>query len=303
MFNLSLLENAKIRMVKMDGRDIFSLYDYLEYALENKAKDKVAAARTFWNEKVKTDHQFQMEISRFLSVTRFQKWDDSQGKYVNSRGPMHVGVTMQGLQHITLLLGGKIGEAYRAGVVELATRYFAGDRTMIQEIEDNAISDLPINQLARNALNTSSALEGGNEPMQVKEETYDTEPDEAPDMRMQLALRMDQNITSMLPTMQQFSGLVPVMQQLQSDCARERHLRHQADGRLGSEVRQLNQVVRQEADFWKEQARKAEARADKHELKADKHALKAEARADKERQHMDACYERIMQLTELVMKR
>ena len=289
MFNLSLLENANIRMVKINSRDIFSLYDYLEYALENKAKDKVAAARTFWNEKVKTDHQFQMEISRFLSVTRFQKWDDSQGKYVNCRGALQVGVTMEGLQRITLLLGGKIGQAYRAGVVDLCTRYLAGDRSMISEIEDNAASEEPIHAMARNALSSRHIeIEEGGAGDEVMADTAWTMDDP---MDRDTVMRIDQNtrevvlaVQSMVPMVQEFSALAPVVQALRAECAQERHMRHQADGRLSGQVRQANAATLQQAEFWKRQA------------------SQERTRGDEERQHVKDCHAQIMRLAELVAR-
>ena len=61
-------------------------------------------------------------------------------------------MTIQGLQHLLCLLGGKIGQQYRDLATTTLTRVAAGDTTLIEEIEDNAASDAPVQQLAREAL-------------------------------------------------------------------------------------------------------------------------------------------------------
>ena len=287
----------KVRMVKQDGQDIFSVYDYLEHALENKAQDKAAAARTYWNEKVKTDKEFKREIDRFLADTRFQKWDVSKGKYVNCRGPMQVGVNMEGLQRITLLLGGKIGEAYRTGVVELCTRYFAGDRSMISEIEDNSVSTAPIHVMARNAINSRAIADenlsqGGTEPSGALDEVMpDGSSDEAmPDW--ETMVRIDQNtidmvhmVHSMVPMVEEFSALAPVVSALRAECAHEKHMRHKADGRLSGQVRQANALTVQKVEFWKQQA-----------------AAEKE-RGNEDRQHVKDCHVQILRMAEIIASR
>ena len=137
MFNLALLENANMRMVQVDGTDIFSLHDFLEHALKNNAKDKEKAARNYWIEKVRTDEQFRDEVAPFITETRFQRWDDTQGKYMTSRGPKQVGITLQGLLHVTNLLGSKISAAFRHNTMEILRRYLDGDTSMCIEIQEN----------------------------------------------------------------------------------------------------------------------------------------------------------------------
>ena len=66
---------------------------------------------------------------------------------------------IRGLQLILLSLRGKVAQQYRSMLNEIFLRYTAGDRSMIQEIEQNAISEEPLNVLARETLAVDSALE------------------------------------------------------------------------------------------------------------------------------------------------
>ena len=61
-------------------------------------------------------------------------------------------LTLQGLQRLLVILGGKVAAEFRQIVEGVFTRYMAGDRTMIQDINSNALSDAPIHQAYRQAL-------------------------------------------------------------------------------------------------------------------------------------------------------
>ena len=59
---------------------------------------------------------------------------------------------IKGLQLLLSYLGNKVALQYRTICNELFLRYVAGDRSMIDEINENAVSDNPLNILARDAL-------------------------------------------------------------------------------------------------------------------------------------------------------
>lgn len=80
-----------------------------------------------------------------------------------------------GLQRFLCLLGGKIGQQYRDLATTTLTRVAAGDMSLIEEINENAVSEEPVTQLAREALEFSPALPAAAwkelpEPICVKEE-------------------------------------------------------------------------------------------------------------------------------------
>ncbi len=61
-------------------------------------------------------------------------------------------MTLQGLQRLLVILGGKVAAEFRVIVLGVFTRYMAGDRSMLEEIRANAASDAPIHQAYRQAL-------------------------------------------------------------------------------------------------------------------------------------------------------
>ena len=50
------------------------------------------------------------------------------------------------------------------------------------------------------------------------------------------------------------TGLLQLLQGTQAELQRERHLRHQADGRLGAGAREASQAVRREAAYWQKRS-------------------------------------------------
>ena len=58
-------------------------------------------------------------------------------------------ITFKGALKIVMWLGGEKAKEYRTKMVEILTRYFAGDPTIIRDLYLNAQSDAPLNQFAR----------------------------------------------------------------------------------------------------------------------------------------------------------
>ena len=59
---------------------------------------------------------------------------------------------LRGLQRLMMILGGKVAAQFRHIVEGVFTRYMAGDHSMLQEIQSNAVSDAPVHQAYRQAL-------------------------------------------------------------------------------------------------------------------------------------------------------
>ena len=162
---------------------------------------------------------------------------------------------IRGLQRLISLLGGKIGAEYRRLAETTLTRLVAGDETMIGEIAQNAGSDAPMQTLAREALGAEHMVGEGpgltDDAMEVDEEEL---------MVIVRAIASD---------VRQFAGLVQMMKVLTDEVAllradrdNQARLRHQADGRYGSEIREANKNVREQAEYWRKQAEKYEGKND-----------------------------------------
>jgi len=65
-------------------------------------------------------------------------------------------ITFQGAMKLMMALPGENAKKLRTKAAEILTRYFAGDKTLLREIEANAASDAPVNQMARAAVSTKT---------------------------------------------------------------------------------------------------------------------------------------------------
>lgn len=131
-------------------------------------------------------------------------------------------ITLKGALKLIMRLPGDIAKDFRSEACDILTRFLAGDASLIAEINTNANATEPINELARASLPASDLMVMG---------------------------RLDAIERALT------SELVVV----RTERDHERLLRHQADGRLGSEVREANKNVREQAEFYRKQAERATA--------------------------------------------
>ena len=75
---------------------------------------------------------------------------------------------IQGLQRLLVILGGKHAAEFRTIVLGVFTRYMAGDRSMIEEIQANAASDAPVHQAYRQALAQEPVLDAAGEKRKLE---------------------------------------------------------------------------------------------------------------------------------------
>ena len=152
---------------------------------------------------------------------------------------------------------------------------------MIGEIEENAGSDGPMQTLAREALGAEHLISEGPGP-----EDDAMEVDEEQRMVVVRAIAAD---------MKQFAPLIPIVRQLTDEVAflrtdrdNQARLRHQADGRYGSEIREANKNVRDQAEFWKRQAEKHEQKSDtKDQMILECHSMLVEVMKQQSRAHSE----------------
>ena len=225
-----------------DGRTVFSVYDAMWNTGAYPSKGVVA--KTF-SRMISEGSDTKEEVQTLCLYIKFP----GQGQRLTPC------MDIRGLQRLIALLGGKIGADYRRLAETTLTRLVAGDETMIGEIEENAGSDGPMQTLAREALGAEHLLGEGPVP------TDDAmEVDEEQRMVVVRAIAAD---------MKQFAPLIPIVKQLTDEVAllrtdrdNQTRLRHQADGRYGSDIREANKNVRDQAEFWKRQAEKHEQKSD-----------------------------------------
>lgn len=263
LFNIT--SDGSLRgLITSDNCETFSIYDFITKLF--KKDDSGTYARQLWGRMQKPNYEHYNEVVTLVTICHNLVLPGSGGRKTPCTG-------IRGLQQLLTILSSKVSEDYRTLLNETLLRYVAGDRSMIIEIEENAASEAPINVLARDAL--------AREPL-IADAQQQPLPQSTEDERMDLVRGISTDLKTMLPVMQQQQATIAqhvnflvAMQnnhdadrtRLLADVTRsnterdhERHLRHQADGRLGSEVRDANKRVREEACMWRDAAERAEKR-------------------------------------------
>jgi len=147
---LDIAQNASIRGMRVDGVDLFSVYDFVTYVCPNRNS---SYASTWWYRLISNDSRSSQNDQTSNQV--MPKWHDLQ---FNGKGQKNTPcMSILGLQKLLLILGSKAAVEFRDRVLECFNRVLAGDRTLIREITANAAQDGPVQQIARAALAEQAA--------------------------------------------------------------------------------------------------------------------------------------------------
>ena len=68
-------------------------------------------------------------------------------------------ITFPGALKMSMFLPGEKAKMHRSSMVTILTRYFAGDPSLLREIEANAVSESPVAQMARASLASESEIQ------------------------------------------------------------------------------------------------------------------------------------------------
>ena len=124
--------NQTVRVTVKDGKSYMSIRDIITLVCKKSTK----RAREAWD---RLDQDKKNEIAAFCGEFQFR----GQGERVQ---PV---ITLKGALKLIEWLPGENAKNYRGQVVEIMTRYLAGDASMHEELEANAASSAPLNVLAR----------------------------------------------------------------------------------------------------------------------------------------------------------
>ena len=130
-----LAPGATIRFTVIDGVQYLSIRDFIMHMCD---KDYKAASK-IW-ERMSADRK--EEVSSFCRYFKFS----GQGQ---QEQPV---ITFPGAIKLSMFLPGENAKNNRSIMAKILVRYFAGDPSLIQEIEANAQSGQPIAQMARASL-------------------------------------------------------------------------------------------------------------------------------------------------------
>jgi hypothetical protein len=138
---LKLTSSASLRgMACTDGLQVYSVYDFITKACQK--TDTGAYARKTFSNLIKEGCEFRDEIVKDVHNIKFPGAGQRDSPTM----------TIRGLQRLLMILGGKVAADFRVLVESTFTRIMAGDNSLIEVIKANALSESPVTQAFRQAM-------------------------------------------------------------------------------------------------------------------------------------------------------
>lgn len=123
-----------------DGNPAFSLFDLGNIAGKRECENQYG--KNIFYRLIKDGSKFKDEVSSFCIYLKFPGSGQKETPCASIRG----------LQRYLMLLGGKVAAEYREIIEGTFTRVMAGDQSLIEVINANAVSQEPVQQAYRAAL-------------------------------------------------------------------------------------------------------------------------------------------------------
>ena len=130
-----IMPGAAVRLTVINGTQYLSIRDIIMHVCGKNVNEAGEVWRNVTNERKKEVHE---------SVLTF--------KFPGRGQQDQPVITFPGALKLIMFLPGKNAQALRSKMVTILTRYFAGDPSLLKEIEANARSESPVNLCAREAL-------------------------------------------------------------------------------------------------------------------------------------------------------
>jgi hypothetical protein len=163
---LRLTVNATIRAtITSHGEHVFSVYDFMDLACPTQSD---SWKKMKWKSLIAENSEFKDEIKFTNEYLKYQDHDVNSSNTKKRRFRNTPVMTLQGLQGLLVILGGKVAAEFRTIVLGVFTRYMAGDRSMLEEICSNAVSTAPIHQAYRQALAQESVVDVAGEKRKLE---------------------------------------------------------------------------------------------------------------------------------------
>jgi len=163
---LRLATDATVRAKKTSDSQVFSVFDVMNLVYPTMSD-------SWKNKKWKTlteNSEYKDELEFTEEYLKYQDEDVTSNNTKKRRFRKTPVMTIQGLQRLLVILGGKHAGEFRTIVLGVFTRYMAGDRSMIEEIQANAVSTAPIHQAYRQALAQEPVVDGAGAKRQMERE-------------------------------------------------------------------------------------------------------------------------------------
>jgi hypothetical protein len=141
-----IVPGATVRMVVINNIQYLSIRDVIMHVCGKNKND----AGQIWR-RMSAESLAEVQLSSDSPCLYFKF--PGQGQ---SQQPI---ITFRGALKLIMFLPGDVAKKHRSAMTSILTRYFAGDPSLLKEIENNSISTEPINQMAREAANSSQHIE------------------------------------------------------------------------------------------------------------------------------------------------
>jgi len=165
---LRLTGDATVRaMINSEGQHMCSVYDVMRRACP---KQSETWRQEIWKGLISDKSEYKNELVFTKEYLKYQDQDVTSNDTKKRRFRKTPVMTLQGLQHLLVILGGKVAAEFRQIVLGVFTRYMSGDRTMLEEINANAVSTAPIHQAYRQALAQEPVLDAAGAKRQLDRE-------------------------------------------------------------------------------------------------------------------------------------
>jgi len=205
---LRLAADATVRgATTTEGIQVFSVYDSIALFCGKSE----SYARTTWTRLISAKSTYKSELEASVYAATFCS-------SINNSPYETPAMTLRGLQRLVMILGGKVAADFRQIVEGIFTRYNAGDLSMLEEIQLNAVSTAPIHQAYRQALAQEPVLDAVGTKRQLDREDALFE--------FELKEKISRLKDSEVSRMQNFCGL---MTSLNPDWKKDTRLRMQIE--------------------------------------------------------------------------
>jgi hypothetical protein len=149
-----ILQGSSVRVATINEQQYLSIRDLIMHLCQKENDQAGYTWRTIPDER-------KAELSEHLLVHKFPGRGQQEQPVV----------TFPGAIKLSMFLPGEHAKRNRSAMVRILSRYFAGDPSLIQEIEANAQSAAPIPQMARASLAHPPLLEGRKRGREIDELT------------------------------------------------------------------------------------------------------------------------------------
>jgi len=137
-----IAQNSSVRVAVVDGVQYLSIRDIIMVMCDKNGNH----ANEIWR---RVPENFKEEVNAFCVNLRF-KGPGQKAQPV---------IQFQGALKMMMWLPGEKAKTFRSKAAEILTRYYAGDKTLLEEVWANAQASAPINEAARAALPQLDAIE------------------------------------------------------------------------------------------------------------------------------------------------